>query len=1114
MNTSSDAAWSVASSSIMPVLPPKSNRRRGTTPSKKQNKADVWKRALDVMGLEPLNEPSTKSASSAFASSSSSASASTNLNPDVSTMTTPEATPGLGEASSSKRPRSILDLPVETQKEIFKHASGNDLIALSLVSKHFRHLAAEQLYRCFSIVFFDDDDPSTGSPIDVLAAGLETFVSSEYDYGSYLKDIYMEPVAGGEKGERAYRDYSYDTGCGKFMNTLFLLTLRKAPALETFFWDIRVELSRPVFRALHQIRALQHLRIRMHSGPSLYQAPPALPPALPAPGPVHSLGPPPPPPHLPPPPSGWPQGPPPPPVFVSIPSHNGPSMASHHYPPTSSNSFAMGNKYASRIQTKALKNLLPPITRSPPTLSGFKNLKTLEILDMDTLDYTSELRACIRNSSSTLTTMRISFSELLANKSRKPPPEVHSDTDSEVDDEFGQIIPPGPPPPGFASSGNDPTAPSKTIKAQEEKKKQDDVLQKIFGIQIAKKAKPVPTVKSDPEPSAKNDGDPKLLFIKNLEPVAAKLMSQVKSGGYLATEGKKVLEMIEKAAKTYLDSVENAKEKEPQAASDGGSAKETSASSTTSADVLAGEDSPTSGDAATKEAGLFDDKPPKPKKTANADPEVANPDDIDIEEPEGKELTLEIDAPAVEAATTDEASRADVGGAKSSVGEESQATLAEGSRGKLMVRATSLHSTLVDIEQEADSLQRKLDELRERMIDTTPTPTDLEALSATESEFQKVSNRMAEFKLSMEELDEQVEETLGRPEKLGNDKMSEYVRNTRGLGLKTLAIYLIPVKAHILSRAIDLNVLEDITLLNVGPQIPFWNALAKENTISPLPLKKIYTDNVTLQFLAFVSQLENVTELLLLEKQKGRVESTAAKTNVTIEQIRKVVLKKHAGNLKVLMMKNDSGPDWDLNVKTTMLLCLRAKQLEELSVSFGTRSMHTLLQFMPGLTSLRALHTNQFRTEDTCVWVMREFRKFTVDNVAHNPDMKLEYLALDTVVDRLVRRSKANASQKATVDKKGKGKAASNSKVLAEMILGPGGTWPDGGVLNNSGTAGIGPSALAGPLLDMQLSSDEDDDSAPVVGKLGLKIETVDNVRFHDIVGVRIFEKDVIGGRL
>src|SRR6266536_3734708 len=98
---------------------------------------------------------------------------------------------------------------------------------------------------------------------------------------------------------------------------------------------------------------------------------------------------------------------------------------------------------------------------------------------------------------------------------------------------------------------------------------------------------------------------------------------------------------------------------------------------------------------------------------------------------------------------------------------------------------------------------------------------------------------------------------------------------------------------------------------------------------------------------------------------------------------------------------------------------------------------------MPGLTSLRVLHTIQFRTDDTCMWVMREFRKFAVDNISHNPDMKLEYLALDSSVERLVRR-KVSTSKTEKKDQKGKGKDNSNVPLLAELVYGPGGVWGEG----------------------------------------------------------------------
>ncbi|KAF4633395.1 hypothetical protein G7Y89_g4716 [Cudoniella acicularis] len=1075
----------------MPALPNKSNRRKAVAPVKKQNHNEVWQRALDIMGLEPLNSTTNSPSSSA-----------------PHTMAIP--TPGPAEGSGKKK--SILDLPSETKKEIFKHASGIDLITLSLVCKQFRDLAAQQLYRSFYIIFPDDDDTSSDSPIDVLAAGLDTFVTSEYDYAKYLKEIVLEPLLGGDKGERAYRHYMYDVSCGKFMNTLFLLTLRKARALETFRWDIRVEISRLVFKALHEIEALQHLHLRMQAGHSVYQCPPAINSPSASNG-VHAVGQP-IPNSLPPPPG-------PPPGF-GPPSHNAPPV-----PSASSNSFPVGNKYASKLHSKASKALLPPIRKQPPTLSGFQHLRTLEILDMDTLDYVGELRTCIQNCSSTLTTLKMSFSESLAQKSRKPPPEVHSDDNSDTEDEFGQLIPPGPPPPGMGSSSTDPAAPSKALKAQEEKKKQEDVLQRIFGILPPKKStKPVSSAKPETETKAKSEEDPKTRFIKNLAPVAAKLMSHVKPGADLTAECKKVLDMIENAAKMYTESAEPSKEKSLQTTSEAESVDPTPATSTTSADGLIDEDTIMSGGSA-DEPGLFDKAEGK-KPVASSDPAVSNPDDIDIEEPEASDLAVDLDVSAPDNSVPEDASPESNTLGESSNSKPNTVETQDGpdystpgpsgvdwiTRQQLVEQAAAIRASHTEIQQEGRLLKQKMEELREKMLNTEPTATDFEALAAAEAEFKHVSDRVALLSRSMQELNEQVDEvgvearSLALQKTPGNEKakMSDYIRKTRGLTLSTLAIYLIPIKVNILSKAVDFSVLQNITLLNVGPQTAFWNEMAKKNTLSPLPLSKIYTDNVTPHFLAFASQLNQVTELLLLEKQKGRVESTAAKTTVTTDQIRKLVLKKHASTLKVLMLKNDSSNDWDLNVKTIMLLCHRAKNLEELAASISNRIVHTLLQFMPGMTSLRALHTIAFRTDDTCLWVMREFRKFTVDNVSHNPEMKLEYLALDQYVDRLVRRSKAYASAKKAADKKGKGKGPDNAKALAEMVLGPGGTWPDGGVISGSGS-----SITAGPLVDWQASSDEED-SGVIVGKMGLKVEAVEGIRFCDIVGVRIFERDVMGG--
>jgi len=599
---------------------------------------------------------------------------------------------------------------------------------------------------------------------------------------------------------------------------------------------------------------------------------------------------------------------------------------------------------------------------------------------MDTLDYVEELRICVRNCSSTLSSLTLSFSEALASKSRKPPPEVHSDDDSEAEDEFGQLTgiqPPGPPPPGMAPPSSDANAPTKALKAQEEKKKQEDVLHRIFNLKTGKKPKP-PTAAKDsespppPPPNPKSDGELKLRFFRNFAAIAQQLMQEVKPGSEKTPEGKKALELIQTAAKLFTADDDKAKEKSSQ---NGSSSKETPDTSTTSGDNASDDNVVMSGAAeGDDEPGLFDEDPKKKaKKSApDHDPDEANPDDIDIEEPEGKE---EFDDPSsdTEASDADEdleepsditeqavADEADV--TKEAIKDESSNGLVEDlpelptlksespeamadliKRLNLQDQINALVTKHSAIQEEGVKLRQRMGHLQSTMNIANPTPADLQTLADAEAEFRKVSLRLKELSRSLDSLNELVDD-VGADAQLAlqrkeDSKMIEYVRTTRGLTLHSLAIYLIPVRAVVLSTAIDLHVLQSLTLLNVGPQIGIWNLLYKENKMFPLPLKKVYTDNVTTSFLQCVAELDCVTELLLLEKQKGRVESTAAKTTVTMEHIRKAILKKHAPTLKVLMIKHDSANDWDLNIKTTMLLCHRAKALEELSVSFGVKTM-------------------------------------------------------------------------------------------------------------------------------------------------------------------------------
>lgn len=198
---------------------------------------------------------------------------------------------------------------------------------------------------------------------------------------------------------------------------------------------------------------------------------------------------------------------------------------------------------------------------------------------------------------------------------------------------------------------------------------------------------------------------------------------------------------------------------------------------------------------------------------------------------------------------------------------------------------------------------------------------------------------------------------------------NQYARETRGIGLHSLSIHLIPIKATILGKAIDLRTLTRVTLLNVGEQKRFWALLIKENRQKPLPLRKVFTDDVGLQFLQLVSELECVKEVLMLQRSaKYKPESFAPNPGTNIEQIRKFILKKRTHilglpfkfpmltkfvidmhSIKRLMIKNQADNSWDLNEKAVQLICRRGKALEELAVIMGMNSIVSIISLHPSM---------------------------------------------------------------------------------------------------------------------------------------------------------------------
>ncbi|EEU40952.1 uncharacterized protein NECHADRAFT_33769 [Fusarium vanettenii 77-13-4] len=898
---------------------------------------------------------------------------------------------------------TFLDLPAETQQEILSHCSQSDLICCALVSRHFHDLASAQLYRSFNILFPDDDDVRFESPIDGLAGGLDTFTTSEYNYAKHLRELSMDTVSTGIKAEHAYKPYLYSASCGKFLNTLLYLTLKKAKSLETFRWNIRVELSRPVYRELHKIRTLTKFHIRMQAGETYYTTPPPLPLVIDEPPPVTA--------HyydIPP--------PPPPPVFSAPLAgvNSGPVLSAS--PPSM---LPLSKQFSkSKIGKRGSE------AQEPPTLSGFKRLKSLSVLDIDSLESVTELKACVRNSASTLTELHLSLSESMALQARRPPPDSDPD-DSDVDDEF-QVVP------ASQSTNFDATGPAKTFRSQEERKLQEAILGRILDVESSITKKPAlhhsprDVACSQPEGQESdnngNSADPRDEFVSSIKSVSSKLMSHVNGSRDFTSAQQDILDMIEKAARKYAESCEQPSQ-QPDGPSDSGSTP------------------PKDGEAQPAEKDASSDSETKPSvtlpdrsknKASNGD---LSPDDIEIEH---LDMVEDMDEESDEQQTKDSD----------------------------------------DKQPEPQPQETSEPASSSKTPSKTPPPISKSSLKklATDAEVHKVQKELNE-------------KPLANSAEL-QKSMDDYIRQTRGIALETLGIHLIPVKASVLSRAIDLRCIRNLTLLNVGNQSPIWTMLSKENKIHPLALRSVFTDNVSTAFLTCMSQLDELHDLFMLERSpKFKPESFAPRTTVTIDQIRRLVLKKHMPTLKRLMIKDESNSSvWDANQKAMILICNRGAQLEELALSMNIHAVHAFMQYFAGLVNLRAINILRFRNNDTCIWVMREILNFIVDNLSHHPELKLEWIAMeDDRLDRVIRPSDTPEEAPKRRDK-GKEKLSM-------------------GLHHNDSALPVLPAWAS------DSESDEDDDDASNCGKR-LRLKTVGVLQFFEVWGVRIFDKEIRTGRL
>ncbi|OAA62352.1 Cyclin-like F-box [Cordyceps fumosorosea ARSEF 2679] len=919
-----------------------------------------------------------------------------------------------GDEASAAVPGSAFrftDLPIETQRHVLSCCSSGDLICVALVSKHLHDLASAIMYRDFHIIFPDDDDLSFDSPVDGLAGGLDTFTTSQYDYARHLRDLSMDTLSSGIKGERSYQPYLYSSSCGKFFNTLLFLTLQKAHFLESFRWNVRIELSRPVYRRLRQLKSLRTLHIRMQAGDSYYSRPPPLPISFhqhhSPPSPVYG--------H-----SHWSNT-----AFPPLQS----SMASPH--PISHH--VLQNEPHTRSRSVS-KNRTPKQPQDAMRLSGFKNLKNLAVLDIDDMNVVTEIADSVKHSHSTLTQLKLSLSRSLASQARRASHE--SDAEESTDEDFPD--PPNAHPPNFA-----PPEPVRNFRAQEEWKKQEVLLGKILGVEPSLHKKPqmnldAVNVKAEESSATKPPAlSPGQEFIISLTGISSKLVTLLHGPKELSATHQEILNTIEQAARKYVESGEM----------------------------------------------------PSLKQNQDADKQTDGDEDNEAQ-------------PSFCFASTSAATNSET------VGNADTANPLDNSN-KLPLRQKledipSSHSTLVDSPPDAGQLRHT------GSRDELPSAGPSTSRSTYNPSVEDSARRRRDNVVPSRDL------FKGNVPKSNDSQMNDYLRSTRGLSLEVLKIDLLPAKASVLCRALNLGALKELALLNVGNQAPIWTALAKENAVNPLPLRSIFTDNVSNAFLTFASGLEELHELFLLERSVDHLPASfTPRASVTIDQIRRIVLKKHIHTLKRLMIKDESKEaNWDINEKTMVMICNLGVQLEELAISMNRNAVHVFMQYFHELVNLRAINILHFKSNDTCLWVVRETLRFMVDNLSHYPDMKLEWIAMeDDRVDRVVRQGEPDDEDELCPRRLSRAEQQLQHPVatgaFVPTLLGPlPPSHPTSIQVSNAHLPLFPPDAVG---LD---DSDDSDDERLHESGSRLRYTTVGPMQFYDVWGIKIFEKEIRSGRL
>lgn len=613
-------------------------------------------------------------------------------------------------------------------------------------------------------------------------------------------------------------------------------------------------------------------------------------------------------------------------------------------------------------------------THELQNFSQFSGLKSLAVLDIDSLEYIPDIAQCISSSSSSLKSLKLSFSDSLALKARKKVVVATSDTETiQEDDDFddlGGLAPP--PPPAIVDApnafGDSSASTSNEADVRAERAAQEKVLAQLFGLRKDSASQrflehafeeAIAAVDREARERAKTflEQDEDKLFVQNLRKVTQEI-SSLKSAKH-----SKALEKIEKAANKYLDRKQNVEQK--KRSSNGKIASMNSS--------VFGQSGPSKSDAPEDLITginlnniVSDSKMPFfTMVTQGGQPELLGTygkyhpfttymQPAPIFAPSPVPLSMKAAKPT----STSKGNGGVVVTSASSPSKVNEGVVNEGSGSATQTTGVNYKGTgrksddelsdLIDLEHPDNDDDAGEDQ---EVIGDADSGADNESQGSNSGVplFQNGANggteRVKTPNLDAPKGKKAVRDPPGmienskqdRKARSGEEVVKDYLRQNHGISLESLSIHLIPVKASVLCRAIDVCSLKHISLLNVGPQRNFWAMLTKLQKTSSLKLTSIHTDNVTLSFLEFLNGLDELTELFMFERSgRSKVESFAAKTSVTIEDIRKQVLKKHCGHLTRLVIRNDEGPNWALNRKSVLLITQFGSKLVELAVGLSS----------------------------------------------------------------------------------------------------------------------------------------------------------------------------------